>query len=92
MAIKMPLKKYCSLRVNFIVHRMFLTLQNLSKKGRTLLVQVKSVASNHKFLMLREKAGEKLEFIRYDPMIDRQSVYKEVKKIRTVDKPGGGTE
>lgn len=71
---------------------MFLTLQNLSKKGRTLLVQVKSVASNHKFLMLREKAGEKLEFVRFDPMIDRPSIYKEVKKVRTVDKPSGGSD
>jgi hypothetical protein len=39
---------------------MFLTLNNFAKKGRTLLVQVKSIASNHKMLILRDKTQDKI--------------------------------
>ena len=68
---------------------MQLTLVNLAKKGRTFLVLVKSTASNHKMYMLRDKMTEKYEFIYYDPLIERNVIYKEQKKLRTVDKPKG---
>ena len=72
---------------------MFLTLVNFAKKkntGNTLLVMVKSVASNHKMSMLRSKSAEKMEFVRYDPNVDQTVIYKEVKKIKTVDKKSRG--
>ena len=68
---------------------MQLTLVNLAKKGRTLLVMVKSTASNHTMLMLRDKSVEKYEFVRFDPIIERNVLYKEQKKLRTIDKPEG---
>lgn len=69
---------------------MQLTLAHFAKKGRTLLVLVKSSASNHSMLMLRDKAVEKYEFIRFDPVIERNVLYKEAKKLRTIDKSKGG--
>jgi hypothetical protein len=67
---------------------MQLTLVNFAaRKGKTLLVIVKSTASNHKMLMLRDKLTEKYEFIHVDPLINRSVLYKEVKKLRTIDKP-----
>ncbi len=67
---------------------MLLTLVNLSaKKGKTLLVQCKSTASRHVMFMLRDKAVERYEFIHQDPLIDRTVLYKEVKKMKTIDKP-----
>lgn len=71
---------------------MQLTLLNLAKKGKTMLVMIKSTASPHTMLMLRDKAVEKYEFIRYDPVIERNVIYKEHKKLRTIDKASGGEE
>jgi hypothetical protein len=70
---------------------MQLSLANLSKKGRTLLVVVKSTASRHGMLMLRDKMADKYEFIRFDPLVEQNVLYKETKKLRTIDKPGGGS-
>lgn len=71
---------------------MQLSLVNLSKKGRTFLVLVKSTASRHTMLMLRDKMAEKHEFIHFDPLIEQNVLYKEQKKLRTIDKPSGGGE
>jgi ribosomal protein L33 len=68
---------------------MHLTLANMARKGKTLLVMVKSTASNHTMLMYRDKAVEKYEFVRFDPVIERNVLYKEQKKLRTIDKPEG---
>ena len=70
---------------------MQLSLVNLSRKGRTLLVVVKSTASRHAMLMLRDKLVDKYEFIRFDPLVEQNVLYKETKKLKTIDKPGGGS-
>ena len=69
---------------------MQLTLVNLAKKGKTMLVVVKSTASRHKMLMLRDKMVDKYEFIHMDPLIERNVLYKEQKKLTTIDKPAKG--
>lgn len=71
---------------------MQLSLAYLARKGRTMLVVVKSTASNHYMTMFRDKSAEKYEFIRFDPYIERSVVYKEVKKLKTIDKPEGGKD
>ena len=37
--------------------------------------------------MLRDKMVDRYEFVHYDPLIDRTVLYKEVKKMKTIDKP-----
>lgn len=73
---------------------MFLTLiryaQAASKKGRTVLVEVKSLASDHKMQILKDKSEDKVEFIRFDPFVQHYVLYRENKKIRTVDKKSKG--
>ena len=77
---------------------MQLSLVNLARKGKTLLVIVKSSASRHQMLMLRDKLAEKYEFVHFDPLIERNVLYKEAKKLRTIDRSkasgggGGGDE
>ena len=66
---------------------MQLTLVNLAKKGKTLLVQCKSTASRHTMFMLRDKMADRYEFVHYDPLIDRTVLFKEAKKMKTIDKP-----
>ena len=67
---------------------MLLTLVNLSvKNGKTLLVQCKSTASRHIMFMVRDKAVERYEFVHRDPLINRTVIYKESKKMKTIDKP-----
>ena len=39
---------------------MFLTITNFAKKGKTLLVQVKSLASRHSMTILRDKTDDKI--------------------------------
>ena len=69
---------------------MQLSLVNLAKKGRTLMVLVKSTVSNHHMLMLRDKLVDKYEFVYYDPIVEHNVIYREQKKLRTVDKPSKG--
>jgi ribosomal protein L33 len=73
---------------------MLLTAVNfvIKGKGKTMLVLVRSTASHHQMLMLRDKLAEKYEFVRFDPIIERQVIYKEVKKLRTVDKATGQSD
>jgi large subunit ribosomal protein L33 len=72
---------------------MLLSVINLAiKKGKTLLVMVKSTASNHTMLMLRDKGVDKYEFVRFDPFIERNVIYKETKKLRTLDKAAGASD
>ncbi len=40
---------------------MLLTITNFAKKGKSLLVSVKSLASSHKMMILRDKMDEKIE-------------------------------
>ena len=43
--------------------------------------------------MLRDKLAEKYEFVHFDPLIERNVLYKEAKKLRTIDRSkasGGG--
>ena len=67
-------------------------VQYAAKKGRTVLVVVQSVASRHRMHILKERLDDKLEYIFHDPAINRPSIYREVKKIRTVDKKSGGED
>lgn len=71
---------------------MKLTLVNLAKKGNLFLVSVKSTVSGHQMLMLRTKPSEKYEFVRYDPLVNQEVLYKEEKKIKTIDKSRGSKE
>ena len=68
---------------------MFVSLirANAVKKARTYIVQVKSTASPHTMIMMRDKLVEKYEFVWRDPLIDRTVLYKEQKKLRTIDNP-----
>ena len=71
---------------------MKLTLVNLAKKGNLFMVSVKSTVSGHQMLMFRSKKTEKYEFVRYDPLVNQEVLYKEDKKIKTLDKAHGSKE
>ena len=60
-----------------------LTLAKKAKADR-LVVLCKSVASGHGRAKARQRLGEKLEFIDWDPLIERQVLYKEDKKVRSI--------
>ncbi|KAF9420105.1 hypothetical protein HW555_003518 [Spodoptera exigua] len=64
---------------------MFLT-NILCKKAKSKLIMVlmESVVSGHQTTMIRERLADKLEFIRFDPYIQQESLYKERKKIRSI--------
>ncbi|KYB29134.1 large ribosomal subunit protein bL33m [Tribolium castaneum] len=64
---------------------MFLTRILLKKvKSKRVMVQMESVISGHTFNKIRERLGDKLEVVRFDPYIQQESVYKEKKKVRSV--------
>ena len=58
-----------------------------AKKARTYIVQVKSTASPHSMVMMRDKLVDKYEFVWRNPLIDRNVLYKEQKKLLTIDNP-----
>lgn len=64
---------------------MFLTVLLRAKvKSKNVLVMCESIASGHRINLLRERTADKMEFIRYDPLINQDSLYKEIKKIKSV--------
>ncbi|KAF2896807.1 hypothetical protein ILUMI_09366 [Ignelater luminosus] len=64
---------------------MFLTNVLLKKaKSKSIMVQMESLVSGHTFNKVRERLAEKLELIRFDPYIQKESVYKEKKKVKSV--------
>ena len=65
---------------------MFLTCVNLAKKAKAdrVIVLCKSVATGHGRQKARARLGDKLEFIDWDPSINREVLYREDKKIRSL--------
>lgn len=49
------------------------------------LVVIQSTVSGHKYEVVREKKSEKLELICFDPLIRKEVVYKETRRIKGVD-------
>ncbi|KPI90981.1 39S ribosomal protein L33, mitochondrial [Papilio xuthus] len=63
---------------------MFLTNVLLKKtKSKFIMVLMESMVSGHQFTARRERLGDKLELLRFDPYIQHESLYKERKKIRS---------
>ncbi|CAF0753130.1 unnamed protein product [Adineta ricciae] len=59
---------------------------NAAKGGRQLLVNCESQATGHRVMRIREKTQDKLEFLHVDPWIDQEVLYKEIRKIKTLEK------
>lgn len=53
-------------------------------KADTIVVMCESVTGTHRRNELRPRLGEKLEFMAFDPMIQKEVLYKEKKKVRSV--------
>ncbi|CAF4387444.1 unnamed protein product, partial [Rotaria magnacalcarata] len=58
----------------------------LSKSGRQLLVNCESQATGHRVMRIRDRTQEKLEFLHMDPWLDQEVLYKETRKIKTLEK------
>ncbi|GLV35233.1 mitochondrial ribosomal protein L33 [Carabus blaptoides fortunei] len=64
---------------------MFLTNVLLKRvKSKNIMVLMESMVSGHQFTAIRERLADKLEVIRFDPYIQKESVYKERKKVRSM--------
>jgi large subunit ribosomal protein L33 len=48
------------------------------------MVEMESVVSGHRFNKIRERLADKLEVIRFDPFLQKECVYREKKKIRSL--------
>lgn len=60
-------------------------LSNMAKaKSKFILVLLESIVSKHKFVQLRARLDDKLELWRFDPYIQKYSIYKEVKKVKSI--------
>ncbi|CAF0751042.1 unnamed protein product [Rotaria sp. Silwood1] len=57
-----------------------------AKSGRQLLVNCESQATGHRIMRIRERTQDKLEFLHIDPWIDQEVLYKETRKIKTLEK------
>ena len=58
----------------------------LAKKAKAdvILVACKSVVSGHFRPMRRARLGDKIEFLAFDPWVQKEVIYKEVEKIKSV--------
>jgi hypothetical protein len=61
-------------------------LLQAAKSGRQLLVSCESQATGHRIMRIRERTQDKLEFLHVDPWIDQEVLYKEARKIKTLEK------
>lgn len=53
-------------------------------KSKDVMVLMESIVSGHQFNLIRERLADKLEVVRFDPYIQRMSIYRERKKIRSM--------
>ncbi|XP_020283437.1 39S ribosomal protein L33, mitochondrial [Pseudomyrmex gracilis] len=66
---------------------MFITNVLLKKaKSKDILVMAESIVSGHRVLRIRERLADKLEFIAFDPFVQKDALYRESKKIRSLGK------
>ncbi|CAL1686216.1 unnamed protein product [Lasius platythorax] len=64
---------------------MFLTNALLKKtKSKLILVVAESLISGHKLVRIRERLGDKVEFISFDPLVQHEALYREKKKLRSL--------
>ncbi|XP_012264575.2 39S ribosomal protein L33, mitochondrial [Athalia rosae] len=64
---------------------MFVTNVLLKRvKSKLIMVRMESLVSGHQYNTIRERLGDKLEKIRFDPWIQQNAFYRELKKIRSV--------
>jgi hypothetical protein len=61
-------------------------LLQAAKSARQLLVSCESQATGHRIMRIRERTQDKLEFLHVDPWIDQEVLYKEARKIKTLEK------
>ncbi|XP_035795229.1 39S ribosomal protein L33, mitochondrial [Anopheles albimanus] len=65
---------------------MFLTNILLKKaKSKNILVLMESAVSGHQFTAIRERLADKLELLRFDPYIQKTSLYRERKRVRSLN-------
>ena len=82
---------YSVMKLNGIIpfefaKRTFTTGKTLFKKPKAdvVLVSCKSVVSGHFRPMRRARLGDKVEFLAFDPWIQKEVIYREEKKIQSV--------
>ncbi|XP_063988418.1 large ribosomal subunit protein bL33m [Diachasmimorpha longicaudata] len=64
---------------------MFITSLLCAKpKSKFVLVLCESMVSGHKVNLVRERLGDKMEFMQFDPYAQVIAYYKELKKIRSI--------
>ncbi|XP_077531492.1 mitochondrial ribosomal protein L33 [Haemaphysalis longicornis] len=53
-------------------------------KSKFVLVLLESIVSKHKFVQQRARLDDKLELWKFDPYIQKFSIYKEIKKVKSL--------
>jgi ribosomal protein L33 len=74
-------------RIGITATRTFATGRiSLAKKPKAdvVLVECRSVVSGHYRSMRRTRLGDKVEFLAFDPWIQKEVIYKEEKKLKSV--------
>ena len=70
---------------------MRLSLFLLAKsKAEHIVVRCRSVATGYPINKIRVRLEDKLEFMAYDPLIQKEVLFKEEKKVTIVQYPSGG--
>ena len=64
----------------------FASAVNAAKKGKAELtvVRCQSVVSGYQIDKIRPRLAEKLEFVAFDPLVQKSALYKEKQKVRSV--------
>ena len=75
-------------RTGLIATRTFVTgrpsLGEKKRKADVVLVDCRSIVSGHFRSMRRARLGDKVEFLAFDPWIQKEVIYREEKKIKSV--------
>ena len=60
------------------------TVLKKKPKAELVLVACKSIASDHQISVRKSRLGDKVEFLAFDPEIQREVIYKEMHKIKSI--------
>lgn len=53
-------------------------------KSKFILVLLESIVSKHKIVQKRARLDDKIELWKFDPYIQKFSIYKEIKKVKSL--------
>lgn len=73
--------------INIYFHGLFWYIMARAK-SKLVIVLLESIVTGHKVILCKPRLVDKLEVLRYDPMLQGPCLYREIEKVASYKRPG----